>query len=58
MPGIHGQLTSSELTRAIDAAETLLNLEPYLERTVYIKLSTLRADLEAEQTDRARLAGR
>jgi hypothetical protein len=52
MPGLHGQLTSTELADAIDATEVLYNLGPYLERMTYIKIGTLRADLQAEREDR------
>ena len=57
MPGLHAQLTSTELTSALDATGTLLKLEPYIDRLTYTKISTLHADLTAEQDDRARLAG-
>jgi hypothetical protein len=50
MPGLHGQLTSTELTSALGATETLLKLEPYIDRLTYTKISTLHADLTAEQT--------
>lgn len=53
MPGLHAQLTSTELTNALDATETLLKLGPYIDRLVYVKISTLHADLVAEQEDRA-----
>jgi hypothetical protein len=56
MPGLHGQLTTTELTGALDATQTLLKLEPYLDRTTYAKVSTLHADLTAEQEDRDRLS--
>jgi hypothetical protein len=56
MPGHHVQLTSTELTSALGAAETLMRLEPYLDRETYVKISTLHADLTAEQEDRAKLA--
>lgn len=58
MPGLHAQLTSSELAKAIDAAEVLCSLEPYIDRSTYAKLSTLHADLVAEQEDRRRMAER
>jgi hypothetical protein len=54
MPGLHAQLT--ELTGVLDATETLLKLEPYIDRLTYTKISTLHADLTAEQEDRARIA--
>jgi hypothetical protein len=57
MPGLHAQLTSSELTGALDATQTLLKLEPYIDRLTYTKISILHTDLTAEQDDRARLAG-
>ncbi len=56
MPGLHGQLTSTELTNALNATETLLKLEPYIDRPTFARISTLRADLAAEQEDRAKLA--
>jgi hypothetical protein len=56
MPGLHAQLTSSELTSALHATETLLKLEPYIDRLTCAKIATLRAGLAAEQDDRARLA--
>lgn len=56
MPGLHAQLTSSELADALDATETLLKLEPYIDRLTYTKISTLHADLTAEQEDRDRIA--
>lgn len=56
MPGLHAQLTSTELTNALAAAGTLLKLEPYLDRLTYAKIRTLHAGLAAEQDDRARLA--
>jgi hypothetical protein len=56
MPGLHAQLTSSELTGALDATQTLLKLEPYIDPLTYTKISILRTDLTAEQDDRARLA--
>jgi hypothetical protein len=56
MPGLHAQLTSTELTSALAATQTLLKLEPYLDRLTYTKISTLHADLTAEQDDRAKLA--
>ena len=57
MPGLHAQLTTTELTSALDATETLLKLEPYIDRMTYIKISTLHADLSTEQEDRQRIAG-
>ncbi len=56
MPGLHAQLTSTELSSALDATETLLKLEPYIDRISYAKISTLHADLTAEVEDHARLA--
>jgi hypothetical protein len=56
MPGLHAQLTSTELTNALAATGALLKLEPYLDRLTYAKISTLHAGLAAEQDDRARLA--
>jgi hypothetical protein len=56
MPGLHAQLTSTELASALDATQTLIKLEPYLDRLTYTKISTLRADLTAEHDDRAKLA--
>jgi hypothetical protein len=58
MPGLHGQLTSTELTNALAACETLMALEPYIDRMTHVKISMLRADLTAEKEDRdhARLA--
>ena len=56
MPGLHAQLTSTELTNALGATGTLLKLEPYLDRLTYAKISTLHADLSSEQDDRAKLA--
>jgi hypothetical protein len=56
MPGLHAQLTSSELARAIQATQTLCSLEPYIDRLTWVKIDTLRADLLAEREDRARLA--
>lgn len=54
MPGLHGQLTSTELAKAIDATETLCEFEPYIDRMTHVKISTLHADLLAEQEDRAK----
>lgn len=53
MPGLHAQLTSTELTSALDATGTLLKLEPYIDRLTYTKISTLHTDLAAEQALRA-----
>jgi hypothetical protein len=58
MPGHHVQLTTTELTGALGAAETLMRLEPYLDRETFVKISTLHADLTAEQEDRERIASR
>jgi hypothetical protein len=52
MPGLHGQLTSTELTSALNATEALLKLEPYIDRLAYAKISTLHADLVTEREDR------
>ena len=57
MPGLHAQLTTTELTSALDATETVLKLEPYIDRLTYTKISTLHADLTTEQEDRQRIAG-
>lgn len=54
MPGLHGQLTSTELTNALAACKTLMGLEPYIDRMTHIKISTLRSDLTNEQEDRNR----
>jgi hypothetical protein len=58
MPGLHAQLTTTELASALDATETLMKLEPYLDRDTYVKISTLHADLTTEQEDRERTARR
>jgi hypothetical protein len=52
MPGAHTRLTTSELHRAIEAADYLCSLEDYLDRPTFIKIETLRADLDAECEDR------
>jgi hypothetical protein len=52
MPGLHGQLTSTELTNALTACDTLITLAPYLDQMTNIKISTLHADLTAEHDDR------
>lgn len=57
MPGLHAQLTTTELTSALDATETLLKLGPYIDRLTYTKISTLHTDLTTEQEDRQRIAG-
>ena len=54
MPGLHGQLTSTELTNALTACDTLIALAPYLDQMTNIKISTLHADLAAEDDDRTR----
>lgn len=54
MPGHHGQLTSTELTNALAACDTLTALEPYIDKLTHIKISILRAGLAAEHEDRAR----
>ena len=58
MPGLHGQLTSSELDKALAATGTLLALEPYIDRLTVIKVRTLDADLKAEQEERDRAKSR
>ncbi len=57
MPGLHAQLTTAELTKALNATEMLLKLEAYIDRLTYAKVSALHADLTAEQEDRLRIAG-
>lgn len=52
MPGLHGQLTTAELTSALTACDTLIGLSPYLDQMTNLKITTLRADLTAEQDDR------
>jgi hypothetical protein len=52
MPGAHTRLTTSELHRAIEAADYLCGLEDYLDRPTFIKIDTLKADLHAERDDR------
>ncbi|MBV9857702.1 MAG: hypothetical protein JOY82_24790 [Streptosporangiaceae bacterium] len=52
MPGLHTKLTSTELTNGLHAAATLMRLEPYIDRLTFAKISTLHADLTAEQEDR------
>ena len=52
MPGLHGQLTTAELTNALAACDTLKALSPYFDQMTSIKISTLHADLTAEQHDR------
>jgi hypothetical protein len=47
-----GQLTSSELTDAIEAVEVLYKLGAYFDRMTYVRIGTLRADLTAEREDR------
>jgi hypothetical protein len=54
MPGLHGQLTSTELTNALTACDTLIALSPYLDQMTNIKITTLRADLTTEHDDRTR----
>ncbi len=54
MPGLHGQLTSTELTNALAACDALITLSPYLDQMTNIKISTLHADLTIEQDDRRR----
>jgi hypothetical protein len=54
MPGLHGQLTSTELTNALTACDTLMGLEPYIDQMTTIKIRTLRTDLTSEQHDRTR----
>lgn len=53
MPGLHGQLTTAELGKALAATDVLLKLEPYIDRLTYAKISALDADLKAEQEERA-----
>lgn len=53
MPGLHAQLTSTELDHALAATDTLMKLEPYLDRLTFAKISTLHADLTAELEDRS-----
>jgi hypothetical protein len=52
MSGNLGQLTSSELTDAIEAVEVLYKLGQYLDRMAYVRIGTLRADLAVEREDR------
>jgi hypothetical protein len=52
MPGLHGQLTSTELTNALAACDTLIALAPYLDQMTRITISTLHTDLTTEQEDR------
>lgn len=52
MPGLHVQLTSHELSRAIDATETLMGLEQFFDRLTVAKISSLHSDLKAEREDR------
>jgi hypothetical protein len=54
MPGLHGQLTSTELTNALAACDTLTALEPYIDKMTHIKISILRAGLATEHQDRTR----
>jgi hypothetical protein len=56
MPGLHAQLTSTELTSALAATQTLLKIKPFLDRLTWTKISTLHTDLTAEHDDRTRLA--
>lgn len=54
MPGQRlDQLTSTELRDALSAVDTLYRIEEYLDRGFFVKLSTLRADLEAQKEDRS-----
>lgn len=55
MPGAHTSLTSTELSRAIDAAAYLCGLECYMDRATFIKIETLEADLTIEREDRQRM---
>lgn len=52
MPGLHGQLTTTELANALTACDTLIGLSPYLDQMTNLKVSTLRANLVTEQQDR------
>lgn len=54
MPGLHGQLTTAELGKALAATGTLLGLEPYIDHLTVIKVRGLDADLKSEQEDRER----
>lgn len=54
MPGLHGQLTSTELASALTACDTLIALSPYLDQMTNTKISTLHADLATEHDDRTR----
>ena len=56
MPGLHAQLTSTELNNALNATRTLFKLEPYIDRLTYTRINTLHADLTSEQDDRVELA--
>jgi hypothetical protein len=57
MPELYGQLTSTELTNALAACDTLTALEPYFDKMTHIKISALRADLATEHEDRTRAKG-
>lgn len=52
MPGAHARLTTSELDKAIKATEYLCGLEEYLDRLTFIKIETLKGDLQVEREDR------
>ena len=52
MAGMHGQLTTSELDKALAATGTLLELEPCLDRLTFVHVRTLDTDLKAEQDER------
>jgi len=57
MPGLHAQVTITDFFSDLETTETLLKLEPYIDRMTYTKISTLHADLSTEQEDRQRIAG-
>jgi hypothetical protein len=54
MPGLHGQLTSTELTNALAACDTLTALEPYIDKMTHLKIRILRAGLATEEEGRTR----
>lgn len=55
MPGAHTSLTSTELSRAIDAAAYLCGLESYMDRATFTKIEMLQGDLTIEREDRQRM---